>query len=305
MIDELDGLATFVAVAECGGFRAAGERLGISHSAVSQAVRRLEARLGAPLVRRTTRSVHLTEAGERYYAAARTALEAVREASAEVGELGQRPQGTLRLHAASPALMMISESLLPSFLAEHPSVNVDLVVSESPVDVIAEGFDAGIQLGEVVEQDMIAVPITGDLRMVVVGAPAYFERRGVPKHPRDLAEHDCLNWRSSPTAAPYRWEFTDNGRAFTVSVPARVLSTSSLINRRFAVAGLGVTMAFDGHVRGELDRGELVTVLDRFCEPFAGYALYYPPRRQASRALLALIDHVKRWRATERRKRRR
>ena len=184
MIDELDGLATFVAVAECGGFRAAGERLGISHSAVSQAVRRLEARLGAPLVRRTTRSVHLTEAGERYYAAARTALEAVREASAEVGELGQRPQGTLRLHAASPALMMISESLLPSFLADHPSVNVDLVVSESPVDVIAEGFDAGIQLGEVIHQDMIAVPITGDLRMVVVGAPAYFERRCAEAPPR-------------------------------------------------------------------------------------------------------------------------
>jgi DNA-binding transcriptional LysR family regulator len=305
MTDELDGLATFVAVAEARGFRAAAERLGISHSAVSQTVRRLEARLGVPLVRRTTRSVHLTDAGERYYTAARAALEAVRAASAEVGELGQQPQGTLRLHASSPALMMIGETLLPNFLAEYPSVSLDLVVSESPVDVIAEGFDAGIQLGEVIDQDMIAVPITGDLRMVVVGAPSYFERRGVPKHPRELAEHDCLNWRASPIAAPYRWEFTDAGREFTVSVPARVLSTSSLINRRFAVAGLGVTMAFDGHVGGELERGELVTVLDKYCEPFAGYSLYYPPRRQASRALLALIDHVKRWRAAERRKRRR
>jgi DNA-binding transcriptional LysR family regulator len=305
MTDELDGLATFVAVAEARGFRAAGERLGISHSAVSQTVRRLEERLGVPLVRRTTRSVHLTDAGERYYAAARAALEAVRAASAEVGELGQQPQGTLRLHAASPALMMIGESLLPNFLAEYPSVSLDLVVSESPVDVIAEGFDAGIQLGEVIDQDMVAVPITGDLRMVVVGAPSYFERRGVPKHPRELAEHDCLNWRASPAAAPYKWEFTDAGREFTVSVPARVLSTSSLINRRFAVEGLGVTMAFDGHVREELERGELVTVLDKYCEPFAGYSLYYPPRRQASRALLALIDHVKRWRAAERRKRRR
>lgn len=305
MIDELDGLATFVAVAESGGFRAAGERLGISHSAVSQAVRRLEARLGAPLIRRTTRSVHLTEAGERYYEAACAALHAVREANAVVSALGERPQGTLRLHAASPALMMIGESLLPRFLAEHPSVTLDLVVSESPVDVIAEGFDAGIQLGEVIDQDMLAVPITGDLRLVVVGAPSYFERRGVPKHPRDLVEHDCLNWRATPTAAPYKWEFTDEGREFAVNVPARVLSTSSLINRRFAVAGLGVTMAFDGHVRGELDRGELVSVLDKYCEPFPGYALYYPPRRQASRALLALIDHVKRWRAAERRKRRR
>lgn len=305
MTDELDGLATFVAVAETGGFRAAGERLGISHSAVSQAVRRLEARLGGSLVRRTTRSVHLTEAGERYYAAARSALDAVRDARAVVSELGKRPQGTLRLHAASPALMMIGESLLPSFLAEHPLVNLDLVVSESPVDVIGAGFDAGIQLVEGIDRDLIAVPITGDLRMVVVGAPSYFERRGVPRHPRDLAAHDCLNWRASPTAAPYRWEFTEDGRAFTVSVPARVLSTSSLVNRRFAVAGLGVTMAFDGHVRAELDRGELVTVLDRYCDSFSGYALYYPPRRQASRALLALIDHVKRWRASRRRERRR
>jgi DNA-binding transcriptional LysR family regulator len=304
MTDELDGLATFVAVAETRGFRAAGERLGISHSAVSQAVRRLEARLGASLVRRTTRSVHLTEAGERYYAAARTALDAMREASAVVSDLGQRAQGTLRLHAASPALMMLGESLLPSFLAEYPSVNLDLVVSEAAVDVIAEGFDAGIQLDEVIDRDLVAVPITGELRMVVVGAPSYFERRGVPRHPRELTEHDCLNWRASPTAAPYRWEFTDGGRAFTVGVSARVLSTSSLINRQFAVAGLGVTMAFDQHVRTELERGQLVTVLDKYCEPFAGYSLYYPPRRQASRALLALIDHVKRWRAAERRKRR-
>lgn len=304
MTNELDGLETFVAVAETKGFRAAGERLGISHSAVSQAVRRLETRLGVPLVRRSTRSVHLTEAGERYYAAARAALDSVREAASAVGELGDRPQGTLRLHAASPALTMLGESLLPSFLADHPAVNLDLVVSESAVNVIAEGFDAGIQLGEVIDQDMFAVPITGDLRMVVVGAPSYFERHGVPKHPRDLLQHHCLNWRASPTASPYKWEFTENGRDFVVPVPARVLSTSSVINRRFAVAGLGVTMAFDGHVRTELDRGDLVTVLDKYCEPFAGYSLYYPQRTQASRALLALIDHIKRWRQAARKVRR-
>lgn len=305
MSDELDGLSTFVAVAELKGFRAAGERLGISHSAVSQAVKRLEGRLGVPLVRRSTRSVHLTAAGERYYAAARAALDGVREAAAAVGDMGDRPQGILRIHAASPALTMISDTLLPGFLAEHPAVNLDLVVSESAVDVIAEGFDAGIQLGEVIDQDMIAVPITGDLRMVVVGAPSYFERHGVPKHPRDLVHHQCLNWHPGQAAPAYKWEFVEAGREFTVTVPARVLSTSSVINRRFAVAGLGVTMAFDGHVQGELDRGELVTVLDKFCEPFAGYSLYYPQRKQASRALLAFIDHVKRWRQVNRRGKRR
>lgn len=304
MTDELDGLATFVAVAETRGFRAAAEQLRISHSAVSQAIQRLEARLGVPLVRRSTRSVQLTEAGARYYAAARSALSAVREAAAAVSELGDTPQGTLRLHAASPAVMMMSEALLPAFLADHPAVRLELVVSESPVDLIAEGFDAGIQLGEVIEQDMIAVPVSGDLRMVVIGAPRYFEQHGTPRHPRDLLKHACLNWRASPTAAPYKWEFTEGGREFSVAVPARVLSTSSIVNRRLAVAGLGVTMAIDGHVRDELARGELVTVLDKFCEPFTGYALYYPQRKQASRALQALIDHVKRWRVAERRKRR-
>lgn len=305
MTDELDGLSTFVALAEAGGFRAAGARLGISHSAVSQAIRRLEERLGVPLVRRSTRSVQLTAAGTRYYDAARAALAAVREAAAAVGELSDRPRGPLRLHAASPALLMLSEALLPAFLAEFPEVQLDLVVSESPVDVIAEGFDAGIQLGEAINRDMIAVPVSGPLRMVVVGAPSYFERHGTPRHPRDLQHHHCLNWRASPNAPPYRWEFTEDGRDFTVAVPSRVLSTSSLVNRRFAVAGLGVTMAIDGHVRDELDRGALVTVLDRFCEPFAGYALYYPPRRQASRALQAFIDHLTQWRRAERRARRR
>ncbi len=183
MGDELDGMATFVAVAETKGFRAAGERLGMSHSAVSQAVRRLETRLGVVLVRRTTRSVHLTDAGERLYASVRPALDDVRAAAAAVGELGDHPRGTLRLHTSSAALSMMGDSLLPTFLAAHPHVRLELTVSESPVDIVAAGFDAGIQLGETIDKDMIAVPVTGDLRMAVVGAPAYFKRRGVPKHP--------------------------------------------------------------------------------------------------------------------------
>jgi DNA-binding transcriptional LysR family regulator len=294
MADELDGMATFVAVAEAKGFRAAGERLGVSHSAVSQALRRLEERLGVPLVRRTTRSVHLTEAGERLYASVRPALDEVRAAVAAVGELGDQPRGTLRVHTSSPALAMISESLLPSFLTEHPHVRLDLVVSDAPVDIVAEGFDAGIQLGEVIDKDMIAVPVTGDLRLAVVGAPSYFARRGVPTHPRDLVDHDCLNWHPTAGAPPYRWEFTENGRDFTVAVPARVLSTASAINRSLAVAGLGVTLAYDAYMRDALERGELVRVLERFCEPFPGYYLYYPQRRHASPALRALIDHLQR-----------
>jgi len=297
-------MATFVAVAETKGFRAAAERLGVSHSAVSQALRRLEERLGVPLVLRTTRSVNLTEAGKRLYASVRPAMDEVRAAVAAVGELGDQPRGTLRVHTSSAALNMIGEALLPRFLAEHPNVQLDLVVSEAPVDIVADGFDAGIQLGEVIDRDMIAVPVTDDLRLAVVGSPSYFARRGIPKHPRDLMEHDCLNWHPTPDAPPYRWEFTENGHDFTVAVPARVLSTASAVNRQLALAGLGVTLAFEGHVRDAIERKELVQVLEKFCAPFPGYYLYYPQRRHASRALRALVDHLRRWRQLGRRRKR-
>jgi DNA-binding transcriptional LysR family regulator len=296
MADELDGMTTFVAVAEAKGFRAAGERLGMSHSAVSQTVRRLEERLGVALVQRSTRSVRLTEAGKRLYSSVRPALDGVRAAVAAVGELGDLPRGTLRLHTSSAAQTMIGESLLSGFLTQHPYVQLDLVVSDAPVDIVAGGFDAGIQLGEVIDKDMIAVPVTGELRLAIVGAPSYFARRGVPAHPRELVEHECLNWHPTAETPPYRWEFTDNGRDLSVSVPARVLSTDAALNRRLAIAGLGVTLAFEGHVRDALARGELVRVLEQFCDPFPGYYLYHPQRRHASRALRALIDHLQRWR---------
>jgi DNA-binding transcriptional LysR family regulator len=227
-------------------------------------------------------------------------MDEVRAAVGALGELGVQPRGTLRVHTSSTALMMIGESLLASFLEEYEHVKIDLVVSEMPVDIVAEGYDAGIQLGEVIDKDMIAVPLTGDLRLAVVGAPSYFARRGVPKHPRELVDHDCLNWHSTPNSPPYRWEFTEKGREFSVAVPARVLSTSSAINRRLAVAGLGVTLSLENHVREELKRGELVRILEKFCEPFAGYYLYYPQRRHASRALRALIDHVRQSRKVRR-----
>jgi DNA-binding transcriptional LysR family regulator len=296
MADELDGMATFVAVAETKGFRAAGDRLGVTHSAVSQALRRLEERLGVALVRRTTRSVHLTEAGERLYSSVRPALDEVRAAVAAVGELGEQPRGTLRVHTASAAETLIGEALVAGFLSDHPYVQLDFVVSDAPVDIVAEGFDAGIQLGEVIDKDMIAVPVTGDLRLAVVGAPSYFARRGRPTHPRELTEHQCLNWHPTTDTPPYRWEFTEKGRNFSVTVPARVLSTDAALNRRLAVAGLGITMAYEGHVREAVADGQLVSVLKEYCAPFPGYYLYYPQRRSASRALRALIEHVRRWR---------
>jgi DNA-binding transcriptional LysR family regulator len=304
MADELDGMTTFVAVAETQGFRAAGERLGVSHSAVSQTVRRLEDRLGVALVQRSTRSVRLTEAGERLYASLRPALDEVRAAVAAVGELGDAPRGTLRLHTSTVADSVFGESFITGFLTGNPHVRLDVVVSDAAVDIVAEGYDAGIQLGEVIDKDMIAMPLTGDLRLAIVGAPSYFARKGVPTHPRELTEHECLNWHPTANTPAYRWEFTEKGRDFSVAVPARVLSTYAPINRRLAIAGLGLTLSFEAHVREAIERGDLVRVLEKFCQPFPGYYLYYPQRRHASRALRAFIEYLREWKqATRKRKR--
>ena len=302
MADELDGMATFVAVAEAKGFRAAGERLGVSHSAVSQALRRMEERLGVALVQRTTRSVRLTDAGERLYAAVRPALDEVRAAVAAVGEFSAAPRGTLRLHLTTGAETYFDGPLLAGFLAAHPHVRLDLAVSETTVDIVAEGYDAGARLGEVIDRDMIAVPVSGDIRLVVVAAPDYFARHPIPTHPRDLIEHICLAWHPAPGAPPYRWEFTEpepagssqGGRDFSVAVPAGVLTTDPAMNIRLARAGAGVTMVREDRVDDDLASGALVAVLEEFCTPFPGYYLYYPQRRHASPALRAFIDHLRR-----------
>jgi len=294
MSDELEGMATFVAVAETRGFRAAAARLGITGSAVSQAIRRLEARLGVPLVQRTTRSVRLTEAGDRLYAAVRPALEDVRVAVAAAGELSDEPQGTLRLHLTMGAESYFTGPLLGGFLAAHPHVRLELAVSEAPVDIVAEGYDAGVRLGEVIDRDMIAVPVSGDIRLVVVAAPAYFARHPKPMHPRDLADHECIAWHATPDASLYRWEFSENGRNFSVAVPARVITTDPAINIRVALVGMGVTMVREDRVRDAIAKGDLVPALEEFSGSFPGYYLYYPQRRHASPALRAFVDYLRR-----------
>jgi DNA-binding transcriptional LysR family regulator len=292
MADDLDAISVFVAVAEAKGFRAAGRRLGVSGSAVSQSLRRLEERLGVTLVQRTTRSIHLTPAGEQLYAAARPALDELRAAVTAVGDLGSEPRGTLRLHVAPAAATFLSGPLLAGFLAAHPRVRLDLFYSDEAVDVVAEGYDAGIRLGEVIDLDMIAVPVSGDLRLVVVGAPSYFARHPKPEHPRDLVEHACINWHPTAEAPPYQWEFTEDGRDFSVAVPTRVLTNDPALNVRLARAGVGLTLA-DSRVREEVERGELVPVLEAFSTPFPGFYLYYPQRRHASPALRSFIEYLR------------
>lgn len=293
MSDDLEGLATFVAVADAKGFRAAAERLGITGSAVSQAIRRLEARFDVALVQRTTRSVRLTEAGERLYEAARSALDDVRSAVAAIGEMSTAPRGTVRILVSGAAEAFLSGPLLAAFLDAHPQVALDFFLSDEPLDIVREGYDAGIRLGEVIDRDMIAVPISGDLRLVVVGAPAYFARHRKPRHPRDLVDHACINWHPTSKSPPYRWEFTEHGRDFAVDVRARVLTNDPALNLRLAIAGAGLTLADGNRSRDAIARGELVPVLEEFSTPFPGFYLYYPGRRRAAPALRALIDHVR------------
>ncbi|HYH81821.1 MAG TPA: LysR family transcriptional regulator [Longimicrobium sp.] len=293
MADVTDGVPEFVAVVEAGGFRAAGRQMGVSGTALSKTLRQLEGRLGVTLLLRTTRSVRLTEAGERFYTASRQALDALRAAAEEVGELADEPRGTIRLNISAGADGFLRGPALAGFLRTYPEVQLDIIVDEDVSDIVAASYDAGMRLGEVIDQDMVAVPASGPQRLVVVGSPEYFARHGRPEHPRDLGGHACINWRPSRDAPPYRWEFTEPGGGdFSVVVPARVVANDFSLMMRLVTAGLGLTIGMGDGVQPYLDRGEVVAVLEEYCPPFQGYYLYYPARRQASPALRALIDHL-------------
>jgi DNA-binding transcriptional LysR family regulator len=294
MSTDLSGIAVFVTVAEERSFRAASERLGVTRSAVSQAIRRIEERMGVALVQRTTRSVNLTEAGERLYQAVRPALDDVNTAIEAVGEMREQPTGRLRLTVSSIAERFLSGSLLADFLLTYPDVRLDITISDEESDIVAEGFDAGVRLGEVIEQDMIAIPVSSEQRQMVVCAPAYKDLNGIPSHPRDLPRHHCIGWRPQPHVAPYRWEFTENGRDFDVAVDPRVTTNDMHVMIRLACAGAGLTFGMEETFRPYIERGELLPLLGEFCPPFPGFYLYYPNRRNLPLKLRVLIDFCQR-----------
>ena len=294
MESELDALAVFAVVAEQRSFRAAADRLGVTRSAVSQTIRRLEERLGIALVQRTTRSVSLTEAGERLFADAAPALADMRLALEAARNLRGSPRGHLRLAVSSIAESFLAGPMLAAFAEAHPAIQLDIVVTDEEFDIVAEGYDAGVRLGEVIEQDMIAVPVSGPQRQIVACAPAYIEKRGAPAHPRELAAHRCIGWRPAPRLAPYRWEFTEDGKDFAVTVAPEMTTNDMSLMIKLALAGAGMTCGLEDSFRPFLDEGRLVTVLDAFCPPFAGFYLYYPNRRNMAPKLRALIEHVRR-----------
>jgi DNA-binding transcriptional LysR family regulator len=293
MSADLAALAVFRAVAETRGFRAAADRLGVTRSAVSQTIRKLEARMGVALIRRTTRSVSLTEAGEGLYQSISPALMEIEAAVAATTDLHDRPRGHLRLAVSSIAERFISGPLLASFAAAHPDVTLDLVITDEEFDIVAAGFDAGVRLGDVIEQDMIAVPVSGQQIERAACAPTYVETFGTPRHPRDLINHRCVGWRRAPEVSAHRWEFIENGREFNVAVDPEITTNDLRLMIRLTLAGAGITIAPEDCLRPWLDTGELVGVLTDFAPTYPGFFIYYPSRRHVAPKLRALIDHVR------------
>lgn len=289
----LNLLPLLLAVAEERNFTAAADRLGIARSAVSQGVRRLEDMLGQQLVARTTRSVRLTEAGERLVEGLRGPMASVMTALEMRDDV---PRGRLRLAVTSIAEEFLSGPLLTRFAEACPEVILDVTVTDEEFDIVAHGFDAGVRLGEVIEQDMIAVPIGGAQREIAVATPRYLDGRSTPQHPRDLLSHRCIGWRPKPDTAPWRWEFVENGQPFDVAVEPQVTTNDLRLMIRMALADGGITFGPRDCFRPHLESGALVPLLEAYLPPFPGFLLYYPQRQHIAPKLRALVDHVRRWR---------
>ncbi|TCT03254.1 LysR family transcriptional regulator [Aquabacter spiritensis] len=293
MTVDLNLVSVFLAVAEAKSFRGAADRLGVTRSAVSQAIRRMEDRMGVALVQRTTRSVSLTEAGLHLHARVAPAIAEVELALGSAQDRDGQPTGLLRLAVSSIAERFISGPLLASFAHAYPGVQVDVTVTDEEFDIVAGGFDAGVRLGEVIAQDMISVPVSGDQRQLVVAAPSYLARFGTPSHPSELSRHCCIGWRPAPDVAPYRWEFEADGRAFDVAVDPRITTNDMWIMVRTACAGGGLTFGMEETFRPFIARGELVPLMEDYLPPFQGFFLYFANRRNLAPKLRALIDHVR------------
>ena len=294
MAADLNSLSVFLAVAKARNFRLAAERLGVTRSAVSQSLRKLEDALGIALVYRTTRSVRLTEAGEELHARVSPALADVEAALAGARDHDAAPSGQLRLAVSSIAEWFLAGPLFASFIEACPGVQLDVTVTDEEFDIVAAGFDAGVRLGEVIEQDMIAVPASGDQRQLVVASPSYLERHDVPTHPRELVNHRCVGWRPSPDVAPYRWDFEEDGRRFDVALDPQVATNDMRVMLNTALAGGGFTLGMEETFRRHIEHGALVAVLEEFCPRFPGFFLYYSDRRNLAPKLRAFVDHVRR-----------
>lgn len=290
--EDLSTLAAFLVVAEEHSFTRAAKRLGVTPSAVSHSIRGLEEKVGVRLLSRTTRSVAPTEAGQQLLARVRPAFHDVHEAVDEISQLGNKPAGRIRLLTPRLAVATVLAPKLKQFATAFPDVVLDVTADDSRLDIVAEGFDAGIHYGEFIQKDMIAVRVSKDHRAAIVGSPEYFRSNPKPKSPRDLLHHRCINFRHG-TAGIYRWEFENGKKSVTVAVNGPLIVDDTEILIHAAIDGVGLAFLSEEHAGPHLASGALVRVLEAWCQPFPGFFLYYPSRRQQPAALSALIHTLR------------
>ncbi len=287
--ENFNDLSAFAAVAKLRSFTKAAAELGVSPSALSQTIRGLEDRLGYRLLTRTTRSVSTTDAGERLLKAVAPRFEEIEAELLALGELRDRPAGTVRITCSEHAAETVLWPRLRQALPTYPDIKVEIFIEHSLTDIAAERFDAGVRLGESVEKDMVAVRIGPDERLVAVASPAYFARHAPPKVPQDLVAHRCINLRLATRGGLYAWEFEKDGRPLRVRVDGQLTFNTIRPMVTAALAGFGIALVPEDGVRQHVAGGELVQVLDEWCQPFSGFHLYYPSRRQNSPAFQIVL----------------
>jgi DNA-binding transcriptional LysR family regulator len=289
--NDLADLSAFATVAQERSFTRAAAKLALSQSALSHAIGSLEKRMGVQLLARTTRSVSATAAGAALLQELAPALERIGSAVAETMQQRDRPAGRIRLILPRTAIEMVLLPKLASFARTYPDIVLEVTSSNDPVDIIAGGYDAGVQLGEFIQRDMIAVPVTREMRLAVVGSPAYFESNPIPRMPQDLRDHSCIGFRFSNGL--YRWEFEKGRKALMVSPEGPVSFDDPDLVIRAVLDGVGIGTAMESTLERLLARGKLIQVLKDWCPSFPGYFLYYPSRRNQPAALAALIGALR------------
>lgn len=293
MAQGFDELAAFALVAKERSFTRAGAKMGVSPSALSQTIKALEARLGVRLLARTTRSVAPTEAGERLLETVAPRFEEIEQALSALSALREQPAGSIRITAGEHAALTVLQPSLARLLPQYPDINVEILVDYGMVDIVAEAFDAGVRLGEQVAKDMIALRIGPDMRMAVVGSPAYFQRRRPPLTPQDLTDHNCINMRLPTHGGIFAWEFEKDGRELRVRVVGQLVFNTIRQRLDSALQGLGLAYMPEDVAAPGIASGDLVRVLEDWCPPFTGYHLYYPSRRHASPAFSKLVEALR------------
>lgn len=286
-------LVAFLAVARERSFTRAAAKMGVSPSALSHTLRKLEERLGVRLLTRTSRSVSPTEAGQRLLERVGPHFDEVGAELEGLGELRDKPAGTVRITAGDHPAETILTPKLASLLPAHPALNVEISVYNGFVDIAAERFDAGVRLGETLAQDMLAVPIGPELRMAVVGSSGYIAEHGVPREPTELSAHACIGLRFPTHGGVAIWDLEKHGRALNVRIEPRLVVNDMRLQRIAAAAGAGLTYIMADYVEADLASGSLIRVLEDWCPPFPGYHLYYPSRRQRSPALAVVIEALR------------